>query len=128
MLNKAAILQKLKELNLPKDQYCIMTGAALVLHGVKKYTRDIDIGCTEELFQRLLRQGHKLKQLKSFEGITIDDCMEIFKNWQVEKVVFIDDIPVADIYCIRKFKQGLYREKDIRDIELIDEFIAAKAK
>lgn len=124
MLDKIEILQKLKELNFKKDQYCVMTGAALVLHGVKEYTRDIDISCSEELFQSLLQQGYELQQLKSFEGIIIDDCIEVFRNWQAEKIVYIEDTPIADIYSIRKYKSDLGREKDLKDIELIDIYLA----
>jgi hypothetical protein len=105
-----------------------MTGAALVLHGVKEYAGDIDIGCSEELFQSLLQRGYKLQQIKSYEGIIIDDCIEIYRNWQSEKVVYIEDIPVADINYIRKYKEDLGREKDLRDIELIDEYLAKMQK
>ncbi|MDF2532445.1 MAG: hypothetical protein K0Q65_2026 [Clostridia bacterium] len=105
-----------------------MTGAALVLQGVKEYTRDIDIGCSEELFQNILKQGYQLKQLKSFEGIIIDEIIEVFRNWQAEKIVYIENIPVAEIYCIRKYKDNLGREKDLRDIELIDIYLAKMLK
>ena len=128
MLNKEEILYKLKSLNLPKDQYCVMTGAALVLHSIKLNTRDIDIGCSEELFQDLLQQGYKLQQVKSFECIIIEDCIEIFRNWQAENIVYIEDIPVADIYSIRKYKDNLAREKDLKDIELIDVYLAKLEK
>ncbi|OGO76766.1 MAG: hypothetical protein A2Y23_05870 [Clostridiales bacterium GWB2_37_7] len=128
MLNKEDILYKLKNLNLPKDQYCVMTGSALVLHGVKEDTQDIDIGCSKELFLELLQRGHRQEQLKSFAGIVIDDCIEIFENWIAKKIVYIEDIPVADIDCIREYKQFLAREKDLEDIELIDEYVAARAK
>jgi hypothetical protein len=128
MLNKRNILQKLKELNLPKDQYCVMTGAALVLHGVKECTADIDIGCSDELFIELLQRGYKLQKLKSFEGIIIDDIIEVFRNWQAEKVVYIDNLPVADIDSIKKYKQELAREKDLKDIELIDKYFETKVK
>jgi hypothetical protein len=124
MLNKKDILHKLKELNLPNKQYCVMTGAAMVLHGIKENTRDIDIACSEELFQDLLQKGYKLQQLKSFECIIIDDCIEIFRNWQAEDIVYIKNTPVADIYSIRKYKKDLGREKDLRDIELIDIYLA----
>lgn len=128
MLNKKFILQKLKELNFPKNQYCVMTGAALVLQGVKECTRDIDIGCSEELFQSLLKQGYKLQQLKSFEGIIMDETIEIFRNWQAENIVYIEDIPVAELCCIRKYKNDLGREKDLKDIELIDVYLAKMKK
>lgn len=124
MLDKREIILKLRALDLPKDQYCVMTGAALVLHGVKDCTQDIDIGCSEQLYNRLLSQGYMEQQIKRFKGIVIDDCIEIFRNWQADKVVYIDDIPAADIYSVRKYKQELGREKDLMDIELIDEYLA----
>jgi hypothetical protein len=126
MLNRVDILQRLKELKLPKDQYCVMTGAALVLHGVKETTRDIDIGCSDHLFDLLLQQGHKLQQIKNYEGLIIDNCIEVFRNWQAEKIVYIGGIPVADIYCIIKYKQNLAREKDLKDIKLIYEYLEAR--
>ncbi|MDF2841168.1 MAG: hypothetical protein K0Q99_1940 [Clostridia bacterium] len=128
MLNKIEILTKLKKLNFPINQYCVMTGAALVLHGIKETTADIDIGCSEELLQWLQQQGYKLQRRKKYEGIVIDDCIEVFGNWKAEKVVYKDGIPIADIQCIRKYKEDLSREKDLADIKLIDEYIAAKAK
>lgn len=128
MLNKSDIIKKLKSLSLERDKYCIMTGAALVLHGVREYTRDIDIGCSDQQFDLLLQQGYEMQQLKSFEGIIIDGCIEIFRNWMAEKIVYIEDLPVADIYCIRKYKLNLAREKDLKDIELIDEYLNTKVK
>jgi hypothetical protein len=128
MLNKKAILQKLKELNFPANQYCVMTGAALVLQGVKEYTRDIDIGCSEELFQSLLKQGYQLERMKSYEGIIIDQTIEIFRNWQAKNIVYIEDIPVAELYSIRKYKKDLGREKDLEDIKLIDVYLAKMQK
>ena len=128
MLNKQDILQKLKRLDFPKDQYCVMTGAAMVLLGVKEHTNDIDIGCSEVLFQNLLKQGYKLQQLKSIEGIIIEDDIEIFRNWNAEKVVYIEDIPLADTYSIRKYKSDLGREKDFKDIELIDIYLSKNQK
>jgi hypothetical protein len=128
MLNKKAILQKLKELNFPANQYCVMTGAALVLQGVKEYTRDIDISCSEELFQSLLKQGYQLERMKSYEGIIIDQTIEIFRNWQAKNIVYIEDIPVAELYSIRKYKKDLGREKDLEDIKLIDVYLAKMQK
>jgi len=128
MLNKNDIITLLRKINLPRDQYCVMTGAALVLHGVKPLTRDIDIGCSKELFAQLLQQGYQIRQMKEHAGILIDDCMEIFENWQAEKTVYVDGIPVADIYSIRRYKERLSREKDLRDIALIDEYLAAKLR
>lgn len=126
MLDKGEIIEILIKLNLPKDQYCVMTGAALVLHGVKQNTRDIDIGCSVELYQSLLEQGYETKQIKEHKGIFIGDHIEIFGNWHADKMVYIDGVPAADIYSIRNYKKKLGREKDLADIAIIDQYLAAK--
>ncbi|MGB7604655.1 MAG: hypothetical protein WBL93_04175 [Lutisporaceae bacterium] len=126
MLNRNQILDKLKNLNFPENQYCVMTGAALVLHGVRSDTTDIDIGCTSKLFKELLHRGFELIEKESFEAIVIDGCIEIFEDWVPEKIELIEGIPVADINSIRQYKERLGRDKDIRDIELIDKFLEQK--
>jgi hypothetical protein len=128
MLNKEQILDKLKNLNFPDEDYCVMTGAALVLYGVRQETADIDIGCTPKLFEMLLQSGFEVMQEKSYKGITIDGCIEIFENWMPEKRAFVYGIPVADILDIRKYKEQLGRDKDLRDIELIDRFLEKENK
>ncbi|MDF2521747.1 MAG: hypothetical protein K0R84_2375 [Clostridia bacterium] len=123
MLNREQIMDKLKELNFPKEQFCVMTGAALVLHGVRQETADIDIGCTKELFAKLLQSGFELAAGKVYRGIVIEGFIEIFEDWMPEKSILIDGIPVADIHDIRRYKEQKGRDKDLRDIELIDRFI-----
>lgn len=39
------------------------------------------------------------------------------------KVVMINELPVGSLESIKKMKQELGRDKDIRDIELIDSFL-----
>lgn len=123
MLDKMQILDKLKDLKFPVEDYCVMTGAALVLYGVRQETADIDIGCSSKLFKQLLQRGFEIRKRKNHEGIVIDDCIEIFEDWMPEKKLIIQGIPVADIQEIRKYKEQLGRSKDLRDIELIDMFL-----
>lgn len=128
MFNKQQILDKLNSLGFPRDQYCIMTGAALVLYGIRHETADIDIGCSSLLFDQLLQKGYEAEQRKIHKGIVIDGCVEIFEGWTSDKILFIEGIPVADIHYIRQFKEQLGREKDLRDIKLIDSFLEKKSE
>lgn len=128
MLNKHEILSKLKQLSLMPEQYCVMTGAAMVLYGMKPQTQDIDLGCTEKQFEELQKRGYLSQEKKGNLCILIEDSIEIYRNWLPEKIVYIEGIPLADIDCIRDFKQHLGREKDIKDLVLIDEFLKHKRK
>lgn len=109
------------------DSFWLVMGAALVLHGVKSETEDIDLGCTSEKFQTLLDAGYKVFSSKSgLRKIILDVNVSVYENFYTERVVHMDGIGVSDIMSIRKIKTEYNRTKDINDIELIDEFIARK--
>ncbi|WP_017415305.1 hypothetical protein [Clostridium tunisiense] len=127
MLYKEDIIKILKEMNLPLNQYWITSGAALVIHGVKDTTRDIDLGCTTELVEAFLKKGCKCKVVEDNSRIVeVNDNIEILENWFVEKIEFIEGLPVGTLESIKKQKAELGREKDMKDIKLIDEFIKRK--
>ncbi|MPM69703.1 hypothetical protein SDC9_116651 [bioreactor metagenome] len=44
----------------------------------------------------------------------------------MEKIEFIEGLPVGTLESIKKQKAELGREKDMKDIKLIDEFIKRK--
>ncbi len=127
MLYKEDIIKILKEMDLPLNQYWITSGAALVIHGVKDTTRDIDLGCTTELVEAFLKKGCKCKVVEDNSRIVeVNDNIEILENWFVEKIEFIEGLPVGTLESIKKQKAELGREKDMKDIKLIDEFIKRK--
>lgn len=114
-------------MDLPLNQYWITSGAALVIHGVKETTRDIDLGCTTELVENFLKKGCKFRVVEDKSRIVeVNDNIEILENWFVEKVEFIDELPVGTLESIKKQKAELGREKDMKDIKLIDEFMKSK--
>lgn len=127
MLYKADIVKILKEMNLPLSEYWITSGAGLVMHGVKETTRDIDLGCTTNLVEQYLRKGCRCQVADDNSRIVeVNDKIEILENWLVDKIDFIDGLPVGSLESIKKQKAELGREKDINDIKLIDEYIKNK--
>lgn len=124
MLNRNNIINILKELNLPANEYWITSGAALVLHGIKESTRDIDLGCKTDLVDYFINKGCKYKVMEDNSRIVeVNDKIELLENWFVDKVEFIDGLPIASLLSIRKQKEALGREKDIIDIKMIDKYI-----
>lgn len=124
-LDKANIIHEIIRLNIPANQYWVIMGAALVLHGVRESASDIDLGCTSELFNSLLDSGYSLSPSNSGKKkITLCPYIHIYMEWTAENVVFIDDIPVADIYSIISDKERFARPKDLKDINTIKHFIS----
>jgi hypothetical protein len=125
MLNKEDIVRILRDIDLPLSQCWITSGAALVMHGVKETTRDIDLGCTTNLVEQYLRKGYKYRVTSDNTRIVeVDDKIEMLENWFVEEIEIIDGLPVGSLESIKKQKAELGREKDINDIKLIDEYIS----
>ena len=125
MLTKQAIINRMRELQYPANEYWLTAGAGLVMHGVKPETRDIDIGCSSLLAETLIQKGAKWRRFEDgTRRIEIDDDVELFENWFVDEIVPIEGISVASLCSIRKQKVELNREKDWEDIRLIDAFVS----
>jgi hypothetical protein len=127
MLNKDNIINIVNDLNLPLNEYWITSGSALVMHGVKKIATDIDLGCTNNLWEDFLQKGYTYRVEKDNSKIMeINDSVEIIKEYFVDEIELIEGLPTGSLESIKKQKAKLGREKDIRDIKLIDEYIQNK--
>lgn len=130
------IIQKIKELNFPKDQYVVVGSGIMNVLGIRE-SHDIDIAVTKELHQKL-RESGKWEENERYNRIFLNkDIYEIIPqlNWEnydttIEEAIYsttiIDGIPFMNLEELIKFKTALGREKDIKDIELIKEYINNK--
>lgn len=124
-MNKKEIIERLENFELDKTQYWVITGSAMVLYGLRENTHDIDLGCSKELADELMTQGYPVELLEDgTRKITIGENIEIFENWIWDEVVIVDSIPVISLKGLLEMKKRLGREKDERDIKLIEEFLA----
>ena len=120
------IRQTLAELALDTNEYRINAGGAMVLYGLREETHDLDIWCTKKL-------GDVLAQRCAFE--TMPDGtrrfvpapdVEIYENLQPGETVLLDGIPVASLREVLAFKRSLNREKDQKDIAVLEAAVAAQ--
>lgn len=126
-MEKADIIRRLNALGLDKSQYWVLTGSAMVLYGLRERTHDIDLGCTQALADELERQGFPItRNPDGSRKFMIGQDVEIFENWLYDGVEMLDGVPVISLKGLLEMKHGLGREKDQRDIRLIEAFLAAK--
>ncbi len=105
------------------DEYWVTSGAAMVLHGIKDGTRDIDLGCTARMADRLEKEGYPVEILHDgSRKIVFSELIEIFEDWLEDKVVLAEGLPVVSLDGMILMKEKLGREKDREDILLINEF------
>lgn len=120
MFDKLSLLQRLRELSFPENEYWVVAGGAMVLHGFRPQTHDIDLGCSTLLADRLEQQGCAVSLCDDGTRKIVYEDVEIFENWIEGEVEMISGAPVVSVDGLVKMKKKLGREKDIADIALIE--------
>ena len=124
-MKKDEIISKLCEFRYDMAGFWLITGAALVLYGIRAETEDIDMGCSSEAANLLEADGYLYKVMEDGNRwFKLSNDVEVFENWLYGSVEKIDGYPVMSLQGIREMKQHLGREKDLRDIHLIDTFLS----
>ena len=123
-MNKNDIINRLEDLNFDKSRYWVLAGSAMVLHGIRPETHDIDMGCTKEFADELETEGYPTVVMPDgTRRITYAEDVEIFEDWIFDRVVFVDEIPVISLEGLLEMKRSLGREKDLRHVQMIEEFL-----
>ena len=121
MFDKQSLSQRLKELSFPEREYWVVAGGAMVLHGLRPQTHDIDLGCSILLADKLEQQGYCVSHCEDgTRKIVYSEDIEIFENWIEGKVEIINGVPVVSVDGLIQMKKKLGRDKDLADIALIE--------
>lgn len=120
LYNKLSLIEKLKALSLPKKEFWVVAGSAMVLYGFRNETNDIDLGCTTFLADQLEQQGYPVFNCNDgTRRIVYSKEIELFENWLEGKVEIIYDLPVVSVSGLIEMKKKLGRKKDLEDLALI---------
>lgn len=126
-MNKEEMLQKLHKLNFPKKEYWIVAGSAMLLYGLRQQTHDIDMGCTKALADELEKQGFLVSvQEDGRRSFLVDGDVEISEDWLFDTVTEVEGFPVISGKGLLEMKRYLGREKDQKDILVIEQYLRAK--
>ena len=126
-MKRSDIIERLSSLPFQKSDYWVVTGATMVLHGLKEEARDIDLGCSSSLADELCRMGYKTVLLRDgTRMIRISEDIEAFEGWLFGEVEYISGFPVISLEGLLEMKKALAREKDIADIRLIENKLGKK--
>lgn len=121
MFDKKSLIQRVKELPFPKKEYWIVAGGAMVLHGFRPQTRDIDLGCSTLLADKLEQQGYFVSHCDDgTRKILYSEDIELFENWLEGTIEIIGGVPVVNVDGLIQMKKKLGREKDLADIALME--------
>lgn len=124
------LLKELDSLNLPNDEYAVTSSGTLAVRGIRE-AADIDLIVTDKLWSELatkypvldlgdcksIKTGN-LEILGDFKGDRLYSTEE-----QIDKADLIGGHRYVNLGMIKEFKKALGREKDVRDLELIDNYL-----
>lgn len=126
-MTKEDLLRRLEELGFDRKEYWVVSGGAMVLYGLREKTHDLDLGCTATLADRLENQGYPITRLPDgTRKITFAEDVELFENWIYDTVTEVEGVPVISLEGLIAMKKTLGREKDQRDLMLIENFLMNK--
>ena len=104
-----------------RDDYKLLMGGSMVMHGIRETTNDLDLDVTPELFDYLVNKHHKEDSIETVNGQRRIELQSIFGEIEVYEGNFKTDsgFELGDII---KMKRHFGREKDFQDIVLIEKF------
>lgn len=131
------LIKELDKLNLPVDQYVIVSSGSLAVRGIRE-ARDLDISVSAKLWSDLIKTYPAIDE-HGISKIEIGDIIEILgggsffhdESIATYQQIFdsadvIDGKRYMNLELLRKFKVKMGREKDQKDVELIDEYLKNK--
>ena len=129
---------KVKALNLPLDQIIVIGSGILDQLGIRP-AGDIDLAASSDLMKKLSEESDnwikKFDDNQRFYFVKDDGSAEVWDGWVfdgqtvsyddlLDYAVEYDGVRFVDLEFLRKWKSWRGREKDVRDVELIDEWRA----
>ena len=128
-MKKIELLNLLKELNFPKDEYYVLSGASLVLRGIKEEANDLDLCISAKLFNQIKDKFNLTDERKNECGFyKINDNLEIVVDKKEDfKIEIGEKYNLEDLQTILDFKIKRNLPKDKKDIENIKRYLHQKS-
>ncbi len=125
-MNKSQIIEIIEKYQLDKSQFIVISGAALVLLGIKNETKDIDIWCDENYSNYLLEnyqcEFERINELGN-NAYMINQIINFGTSFQPKETIIIDGIRCSSLIDILLLKKFLNRKKDKELIKRIENIL-----
>lgn len=131
--NNKSLFQGAKDLNFPMGSYALFGSAPLGIRGLRE-CRDVDIIVTKDLWEKCKIDGWEVKEsdVGPYLYNANNSSIEVWNDWHpgkwdLEKLIkeaeIIDGLPFVRLQQVLEWKKLKRKEKDLKDIELIEKFI-----
>ena len=112
-MNKQELKYKLNQLPLNKEEYCLIAGSSLVMHGIKDTTEDIDLYVSNEGMEKLKQKYKMKKSTKPYQNLyeVTNDLEVTLIELKNQKIYTIEGIPCHSFLEEYKWKKEKNRWK-----------------
>jgi hypothetical protein len=127
-------LKNLKSLNLPKGEFAVVSSGSLAIHGIRE-AKDIDLIVTDSLWNELSKK-YQVKEKNNYLIIDLGNDIEVLGPRSIytrghivppqevfENADIIEGVKFMNLKHLRKIKTEHGREKDLKDVVLIDNYL-----
>ena len=132
------IIDKVKTLDLPDGQYIVFGSCPLAAAGLRE-SGDVDMLVTPALKAKLKQSGWPEIDKGGGDTPLVHDVFDVHDQWNfssysptlehlLQTAEYYDGVPFASLTEVRKWKAASGRPKDLKDIELIDNYLSDKQK
>lgn len=124
-MNKEQLLSLLSKLNLPKDEYYVLSGASLVIRGIREQAKDLDLCISKELFEQIKDKYDLTEDKKNEFGFyKINDLLEIVVDEKEDfNMEVCEPYNLENLSTILEYKLKRNLAKDKTDVEKIKEYL-----
>ena len=130
------IAKRTRELGLNVGEYALFGSVPLAACGIRE-SQDIDMLVTHEVYQRLKGQGWEVEVFPNGIKMLRKGCFEVAEYWNygtynpdqarlIKEADIIEGIPVVRLEEALAWKKAFGREKDLKDVKLIEKFMRHK--
>jgi hypothetical protein len=130
------IIQHVKQLDFPENEYVVVGSGILDALGIRK-NHDIDFLVSQELFEKLKHSATFTSEIRHGKLFLVKENIEISPTlcWgdyspslkHLQKTAhIIDGVPFMSLHELIKLKKSMRRAKDFQDILLIENYLRKK--
>lgn len=126
------IITIVKNLNLPEGKYALFGSVPLAMHGIRE-SRDIDVILNKDIWQDYVdNKEWEQKIIPGGRMYLMQGDVELMNHWfpgewDIEKLIreaeMIDGLPCVRLEEVIRWKKAFKREKDFKDLELINNYL-----
>jgi predicted nucleotidyltransferase len=125
----SGIVERVKALGLPLDQLVVIGSGLLDAYGLRE-SRDVDLVVSKELYEKCRDElGYALHSKHTSNDHLEKDDVEVWLDWgntlfeaHRDMAVTVDGVMFVNPQFLSAWKRSRGTEKDLKDVELLDEY------